>query len=132
VLPEDFVDDFEETHGSPPEASGFVGQYADATTALLNAVAATAREEADGSLVLDPFELRDSLREVRLDPGVSGAFGFDSNGDRVTEPGTELRAAMEAAVQGADINFLVSLGLVPCRVVDGRLVNQLGPRAPAD
>jgi branched-chain amino acid transport system substrate-binding protein len=127
VLPEDFVDDFEAVHGSPPETSPFVSQYADAATALLNAVAATASENADGSLQIDPAGLRDAVRDMTLQ-GVSGTFAFDANGDRVPEPGDIFEDELNRAIQAGDVNFLLSLGLVPCEVQDGRLVNQLGPR----
>jgi ABC-type branched-subunit amino acid transport system substrate-binding protein len=127
LLREDFVADFEAVHGSPPEASGFVGQYADATTALLNAVSEAAQEQSDGSLTIDPAALRDSLRKVNVEDGVSGSFWFDSRGDRVPDQGADLNEAMREAIRTADIGFLVELGLVPCQVQDGKLVNQFGP-----
>ena len=62
-----------------------------------------AEEQADGSLVINPLELRDAVSTPELLVGVSGAIAFDENGDRIG--------------QGA------SVGLQMCRVEGGRFVN---------
>ena len=107
-LPEDVRNDFAEIHGSPT-AAAFNGQYADATRALLDAVAETARRGADGSLTIDREGLRDAVRATAIGDGLTGAIRFDARGDRAsarTDPGD--RAA--------------DLGLSGCRVEDSELV----------
>jgi branched-chain amino acid transport system substrate-binding protein len=101
-LPDEFVADYVDIIGHPP-AAPFPGQYADAATILLDALAAVAVEQDDGSLVVDPMELRDAVSKPELLAGLSGAIAFDENGDRIG--------------QGADI------GLVMCKVEGGQLVN---------
>lgn len=127
TLPNDFAADYIEVHGGPPQSSSFTPQYADAVTMLLNAVAAAAQEHGDGSLTIDPGALRDSVADKPLSGGVSGNFAFDDNGDRVPHPGENLEKLVEAAAAAADIGVYLDLGLVPCQVQDGRLVNLLGP-----
>ncbi len=126
-LPEDFIDDFRSVHGDEPDASAFVTQYADAATVLLDAVAAVAQEQGDGSLEIDPAELRDAVRAAVIQGGLSGSFAFDEAGDRVPPGVTDLAGFIEAAVREGNIEAFVDLGLVPCQVQDGRLVNLLGP-----
>ena len=53
-LPQDFIADFQDLHGHPPQDSAFVAQYADAATILLDALARVVVEQADGSLTIDP------------------------------------------------------------------------------
>ena len=124
-LPADFVGSYTRVHGSAPEASVFVGQYADAATVLLAAVAAVAQEQPDGSLVIDPGDLRDAVAAADLPDGISGAIAFDTNGDRVPERGASVAEVTNTAIQTADLQVFVRLGLVPCQVHDGKLVNPL-------
>jgi len=126
TLPNDFARDYTEVHGSTPRSSGFTPQYADAVTMLLDAVAKVAREEGDGSLTIDPGALRNAVAAVDLSGGVSGNFAFDENGDRVPHPGENLEKLVADAARAADIGVYLDLGLVPCQVQDGRLVNLLG------
>jgi len=129
TLPEDFVADFQDVHGSKPEASAFVAQNADAATILLDAVAQVAEEQPDGSLTIDPAALRDAVRATTLEGGLSGSFAFDENGDRIPHPGDVLSQVVDEALSTGDIDIFVDLGLVPCQVQDGKLVNLLGPGA---
>ena len=101
TLPEEFLSEYVSIIGSEPETP-FPAQLVDAVTVLLDALAQVAQEQADGSLLIDPLELRAAVAAVEL-AGVSGAVAFDENGDRVGE--------------GADV------GLVMCRVEGGRFVN---------
>ena len=110
TLPDDFISEFKKVHGSEPAASAFTAQYADATTILLDAVAEAAEEQPDGSLLIDPAVLRDTVRQIRLTGGVSGNVAFDDNGDRSSE-------ATDLAEQARD------LGLAACWVQGGKLVN---------
>jgi branched-chain amino acid transport system substrate-binding protein len=129
TLPEDFVADFQDMHGSKPEASAFVAQDADAVTILLDALAQVAVEQADGSLTIDPAALRDAVRATSLEDGLSGSFTFDKNGDRIPQTGDNLSEVVEQALSTGNVDIFVDLGLVPCQVQDGKLVNLLGPGA---
>ncbi len=100
TLAEDFLADYVEIIGSEP-TTAFPAQYADAATILLDAVAEVAVEQGDGSLVIDPLELRDAVSTPKLLAGVSGAIAFDENGDRLDQ----------------------SAGLVMCKVEGGQFVN---------
>jgi branched-chain amino acid transport system substrate-binding protein len=128
-LPEDLVADFRDLHGNPPQDSAFVAQYADAVTILLNAVAQVAAEEADGSLTIDPTALRDAVRATHLEDGISGSVAFDRNGDRVPPGVSDLSGFVDKAIKAGDVNVFLELGLVPCQVQDGKLVNLIGPAA---
>lgn len=99
-LTEDFLADYVDIIGSEPQTA-FPAQYADAATILLDAVAEVAEEKADGSLVIEPLELRDAVSTPKLLAGLSGAIAFDENGDRLDQ----------------------SAGLAMCRVENGRFVN---------
>ncbi len=101
TLPEEFLSDYVSIIGSEPETP-FPAQLVDAVTVLLDAVAQVAEEQADGSLLIDPLELRATVAAAEL-AGVSGAIAFDENGDRVGE--------------GA------AVGLQMCKVEGGRFVN---------
>jgi branched-chain amino acid transport system substrate-binding protein len=129
TLPPDFVAQFEDVHGGRPEASAFVAQDADAVTILLNAVAQVAVEQADGSLTIDPAALRDAVGATSLEGGLSGSFAFDENGDRIPRQGDVLSQVVDEALSSGDIDIFADLGLVPCQVQDGKLVNLLGPGA---
>jgi branched-chain amino acid transport system substrate-binding protein len=128
-LPEDLVADFRDLHGHPPRDSAFVAQYADAVTVLLDAVAKVAVEQSDGSLTIDPAALRDAVRATRLENGISGSVAFDQNGDRVPPGVSDLSEFVDNAIKAGDINVFLELGLVPCQVQDGKLVNLIGPVA---
>ena len=128
-LPGDFVADFRNLHGHPPQDSAFVAQYADAATVLLDAVAKVAVEQSDGSLTVDPTALRDAVRATRLEDGVSGSVAFDQNGDRVPPGVSDLSEFVNEAIKAGDVNVFLELGLVPCQVQDGKLVNLIGPGA---
>lgn len=106
-LPEDFAGAFRDLHGSEPTAA-FVAQYADAATILLNAIADVAEPQEDGSLVIDPTAIRDTVRSAQLSDGVSGRIVFDENGDR---------ASGATAVEERAID----LGLTACQVRAGEL-----------
>lgn len=129
TLPDDFLADFEGVHGNRPDASAFVAQDADAATILLDAVAQVAAEQPDGSLTVDPAALRDAVRATGLEGGLSGSFAFDENGDRIPREGDDLSQVVDEALASGDVNIFVDLGLVPCQVQDGKLVNLLGPGA---
>ncbi len=129
TLPDDFVADFEDVHGGRPEASAFVAQDVDAVTILLDAVAQVAVEQPDGSLTIDPAALRDAVRATSLEGGLSGSFAFDENGDRIPRQGDVLSKVVDEALSTGDIDIFVDLGLVPCQVQDGKLVNLMGPGA---
>jgi ABC-type branched-subunit amino acid transport system substrate-binding protein len=126
-LPKVFLDDFEELHGHTPTAS-FPAQYADAATILLNAIAAVAEEQTDGSLVIEPTELRDKIRETATS-GISGSIGFDEHGDRLPPGVNSLEDFVNEALIEQDASVFVDLGLIPCQVQDGVLVNLFGPGA---
>jgi branched-chain amino acid transport system substrate-binding protein len=124
-LPDDFLDDFSAVHGEEPAASAFVAQAADAATILLDAVAQVAQAEDGGSLAIDPGELRDAVAGAHLADGLSGSVAFDSDGDRVPAPGDELEAVVAEAVAAQNGAIFPTLGLVPCVVHNGRLVNSI-------
>jgi branched-chain amino acid transport system substrate-binding protein len=123
TLPEDFLSDFENIHGVRPSASAFVAQYADAVTVLLGAIAETAESQDDGSLSIDPAALRDAVAASHLSDGLSGSVAFDANGDRVSAPGDNLEQLVSEAAEARNVAVFPQLGLVPCQVRDGRLVN---------
>ena len=127
-LPQDFLADFVEVHGDEPTAA-FPAQYADATTILLNAVAQVAVEQADGSLEIDPIELRDAVRASVLEDGLSGAIAFNEDGDRIPPGVASLSDFVATALANEDTSGYVDLGLVPCQVQNGQLVNLFGPDA---
>ena len=130
-LPEDFVADFESLRGHPPRDSAFSAQYADAATILLDAVSDVAVENGDGSLSIDPLELRDAVRATELQDGISGRIAFDENGDRLPPGAVSLSAFIDLAVRAADLDtFAAELGLVACHVQGGKTVNLTGPGAP--
>jgi branched-chain amino acid transport system substrate-binding protein len=126
-LSQDFLDDFVELHGHEPMET-FTAQYADAVTVLLDAVKAVAEEGDDGSLEIQPKELRDAVRATNITDGISGALAFDSNGDRVPKPGDELSEVQETAL-AAQEDIFTTLGLIPCQVQNGELVAGGGPGA---
>jgi ABC-type branched-subunit amino acid transport system substrate-binding protein len=128
-LPDAFVGQLEAIHEHRPGTSAFTAQQADATTILLNAVADVGQEQADGSLVIEPTELRDSVRTLGLRNGLSGSFTFDANGDRVPLDGAPLPAVVNEALATQDLDALADLGLVACQVQGGELVNLTGPGA---
>ena len=126
-LPKAFSDDFEGLHGYTPTAS-FPAQYADAATILLNAVSAVAQEQPDGSVVIEPAELRDKIRGTAT-KGISGNIGFDENGDRLPSGINNLEDFVSVALTEEDASVFIDLGLVPCQVQNGLLVNLFGPGA---
>ncbi len=101
TLPDEFLSDYVRIIGSEPETP-FPAQFVDAVTILLAAVAQVAEAQPDGSLLIEPLELRAAVAAAELS-GVSGAIAFDKNGARVGE--------------GAPV------GLQMCRVEGGRFVN---------
>jgi branched-chain amino acid transport system substrate-binding protein len=82
TLPEEFLADYVEIVGHEPDTA-FAAHVSDAAYILLDAVAQVAEEQQDGSLVIDPLELREAVSNPRLLVGVSGVIAFDENGDRV-------------------------------------------------
>ena len=129
ALPEEFLEDFRRVHGSGPEASANVAQYADAVTILLNAVAQVAVAQEDGSLHVDSMALRDAVAASYLADGLSGSIAFDAKGDRIPKPGDDLRRLIADAWEDRNVDVFVPLGLVPCQVQDGKLVNLTGEGA---
>ena len=127
-LPADFLTEFDELHGYQPTAA-FPAQYADAATILLDAVSAVAEVRDDGSLVIDPIELRDAVRATVLEDGLSGAIAFNEDGDRIPPGTANLTEFVAEALANEDTGGYENLGLVPCQVQNGRLVNLLGPDA---
>ena len=125
---QDLLDDFVDLHGDEPSAA-FAAQHADAATVLLDAVAQVAEEQEDGSLIIRPTELRDAVRATVLEDGISGAIAFNENGDRVPPGDVSLDSFVSTALANQDNSGYVDLGLIPCQVQDGRLVNLLGPNA---
>lgn len=124
TLSSGFLSDFEGHHGYSPTAA-FPAHYADAVTVLLNAISKVAVESSDGSLTIDPSELRDAVRAESLAEGESGPVFFDIFGDRVPSAGD---LAGQLIVQGfaeQDNSVFISLGLQACQVQDGALVNLL-------
>ena len=106
-LAESFREELEALGGEDVEASAFLAHLADAARVLLDAVAAVANEEDDGSLTIDPAELRDAVAATSIDGGLSGDISFDDAGDRATDE-TDL------AEQARD------LGWTGCQVQDGQ------------
>lgn len=127
-LPADFLASFDDLHGYQPTAA-FPAQYADAATILLDAVSAVAELRDDGSLVIEPTELRDAVRATVLEDGLSGAIAFNNDGDRIPPGTANLDEFLAEALANADTSGYENLGLVPCQVQNGRLVNLLGPDA---
>jgi branched-chain amino acid transport system substrate-binding protein len=82
TLPEEFLADYVEIVGHEPDTA-FAAHVSDAAYILLDAVAQVAEEQQDGSLVIDPLELREAVSNPSLLVGVSGIIAFDENGDRV-------------------------------------------------
>lgn len=82
ALPEEFLADYVEIVGHEPYTA-FAAHVSDAAYILLDAVAEVALVQQDGSLVIDPLELREAVSNPRLLVGVSGVIAFDENGDRV-------------------------------------------------
>ena len=78
----EFLADYVDIIGSEPKTA-FPAQIADAVTILLDALAQVAQEQPDGSLVIEPLELRVAVSTPELLVGLSGAIAFDENGDRV-------------------------------------------------
>ena len=127
-LPADFLAEFDELHGYQPTAA-FPAQYGDAATILLEAVSAVAEVRDDGALVIDPTELRDAVRATVLEDGLSGAIAFNEDGDRIPPGTANLADFLAEALANQDTSGYENLGLVPCQVQNGRLVNLLGPDA---
>ena len=127
-LPQDFLDEFVTLHGYEP-VMPFTAQYPDAATILLDAVAKVAEEQADGSLVIDPIELRDAVRASVLEDGLSGAIAFNEDGDRVPPGAVSLEEFVSTSLAALDNSGYIDLGLIPCQVQDGVLVNLIGPNA---
>ena len=125
-LPPDVLADFRKRHGADPGSSAFTAQMVDAATILLDAVAAVAQEQPDGSLAIDPGALRDAVAATNMQGGASGNIAFDDFGDRVPRPGVNLVALVKQARELSNLDTYVYLGLIPCQVQDGRLVNLLG------
>ncbi len=70
---------YEDAHGEPPSASFWAHGY-DATTLLLDAIAAASSVE-DGTLMIDRQGIRDYLNGVRGYGGVIGTINCDAFGD---------------------------------------------------
>jgi branched-chain amino acid transport system substrate-binding protein len=126
-LPDDLGNRLEDLTGRQPSAT-FSAHYADAATILLDAIASVATEGSDGSLTIEPTELRDAVRASQL-TGLSGEISFDAKGDRVHQPGLSLDDIIESVIQEFNQDTFVNLGLVACQVQDGELVNVFGPEA---
>lgn len=106
-LPDPFREEVEAIGGEDLQASSLLAHMGDAARVLLDAVAAVANEEDDGSLTIDPAELRDAVAATNIEDGLSGDISFDEAGDRATDE-TDL------AEQARD------LGWIGCQVKDGQ------------
>ncbi len=102
TLPEEFLSSYVEIVGRAP-TTAFPAQVADAVTVLLDAVTEVAKEQADGSLVIQPLELQAAVAATELQ-GISGTVAFDENGDRVGE-GAEVGVQMCRVEGGEFVNF---------------------------
>ena len=102
-----------------PTAS-FVAHYADATTILLDAVAAVAQVRGT-ELVISPVALREAIAARTLADGLSGTVAFDAAGDRAgTIPPLDPEA--EPDPEGGALAVIAdSFGLVPCFVENGTI-----------
>jgi ABC-type branched-subunit amino acid transport system substrate-binding protein len=109
-LSEELRAEFESISDQPLETTGFVAHYADAARVLLDAVAAVAVEDENGSLIIDPVELRDAVAATNFDDGASGHIRFDDEGGRHTDA-----EPTDLAGQARD------LGWTACQVRDGAL-----------
>jgi hypothetical protein len=69
------------------------------------------------------------LRATTLQKGISGSVSFDSDGDRVPPGVDDLSLFVDRAIEAGNTNVFLELGLVPCQVQDGKLVNLIGPGA---
>ena len=82
TLPEDYIAEYVRIVGHEPDTA-FAAHVSDAAYILLDAVKEVAVEQSDGSLMIDPLELRDAVSNPSLLVGISGIIAFDENGDRV-------------------------------------------------
>lgn len=80
-LPDELVDDYIDIIGREP-TTPFAAHAIDAVYILLDAVVEVS-EVQEGSLVIDPVEFREAVRNPQLLVGLSGIIAFDENGDRV-------------------------------------------------
>lgn len=126
-LEADFVEQFKVVHvdsvddGVGTPTASFVAHYADATTILLDAVAAVAEVRGD-SLVINPMRLRDAIASRSFEGGLSGNISFDANGDRVgTIPPLDPDAEPDPDAPDALGIISESFGLVPCFVENGTI-----------
>lgn len=130
-LPQDFLNDFIDVHGDEPVAA-FPAQYADAANILLDAVAAVAEEQGDGSLMIEPTKLRDAVRATVLEDGLSGAIAFDKYGDRIPPGIDSLGQFVDSSVENLDDDAYEDLGLVACQVQGGKLLTVTGSNPQAE
>ncbi len=130
-LTQDFLDDFIDVHGEEPVAA-FPAQYADAATVLLDAVAAVAEAQEDGSLVIDPTALREAVRATVVEDGLSGAISFDRYGDRIPPGIDNLGQFVDSSVENLDQDAYEDLGLVACQVQGGKLLTVTGSNPQAE
>ena len=75
----DLLAEYEELYGEPPAAPFWAHGY-DATTLLLDAIAAASRVE-DGNLIIDRQGIRDHLNSVSGYSGLIGTINCDAFGD---------------------------------------------------
>jgi branched-chain amino acid transport system substrate-binding protein len=100
TLSADFRDLWEDGGGGAVPIISLVGNTADAAYILIDAVAQVAELQPDGSLIINPSELRDAVANTNVTGWASGhPIAFDSQGDRIG--------------QGVDA------GLVACEVRNG-------------
>ena len=78
--PDTLLDAYEETYGEPPSAPYWAHAY-DATTLLLEAIAAASRVVEDGTLIIDRAGVRQYLNAVSGYSGIIGTINCDSFGD---------------------------------------------------
>ena len=78
-------------------------------------------------LVIGPIELRDAVRATVLEDGLSGAIAFNEDGDRIPPGTANLAEFVAEALANEDTSGYENLGLVPCQVQNGKLVNLTGP-----
>ncbi len=78
--PDTLLDAYEEIYGEPPSAPYWAHAY-DATTLLLEAIAAASRVVEDGTLIIDRAGVRQYLNAVSGFSGIIGTINCDSFGD---------------------------------------------------
>jgi branched-chain amino acid transport system substrate-binding protein len=77
---EEFLPAYMEMFGTEPTAPFHAHAY-DATVMVLNAITASAKQDADGTLLIGRQALRDALFATEGMEGITGTISCDENGD---------------------------------------------------